>query len=429
MKIQQRSKIHIKRDRLTAWLATAVIMMPFAFALLQLAGLDDVVKLVMDCFWLSIAALPLLRGRLSISRKLLPFGVLTAVFAVDVLLVYLFRYQSGFYFLWGFRNNFRFYIVFFAVAACFREEDGSHCLRLFDRLFWVNALAVLVQFVLGYRQDFLGGMFGVSRGCNGYMIVYLTIVICKTILSYMNGDASTAGCFAKCVTALCISSVSELKFFFFLFLFILAMAMVLTSFSFRKVFLLGIGALLVSVAAIFLGSLYSGFEGFLSVDILIDALTRTNYATENDMGRFSAISQISRRFLTDPLSRLFGMGLGNCDSSGFSLFHTPFFTDYEYTHYHYFSHAFMFLENGYVGLALYVLFFIMCLAYAVKRLRSGGGDRLFCQMAVILSMVCFVMIFYNSALRTEAGYMIYFVLALPFIEQAAGMEKSKKEDM
>lgn len=405
----------VERRTLISWLAMAVILMPFTFAAMQTVGLDDIMKLLADGAWLCIAAMPLLRGKMSVRRSLIPLALVAGFFFLETLIVYLFRYQSIFYYFWGVRNCFRFYIVFFAVASCFREKDGAMCLKLFDSLFWVNAFVCLVQFLLGFRQDYLGGIFGVSKGCNGYMIVYLSIVISKTVLSYMNGTVGFASCFFKCAAALIISAVSELRFFFFLFIFILGMAMLLTRFSFRKVFLLGVGAILVAVTSIYLGTLYSGFKGFLSIDTLIDALTRSNYASENDMGRFSAIAQISDRFLTDVPSRLFGMGIGNCDTSSIAVFNTPFYETYRDTHYSIFTNAFLFMENGYVGLAFYVLFFVICLFFAVKRFRENGANQLFCQMAIIIALICFSLLFYNASLRIEAGYMIYFVLALPFV--------------
>lgn len=42
---------------------------------------------------------------------------------------------------------------------------------------------------------------------------------------------------------------------------------------------------------------------------------------------------------------------------------------------------------------------------------------LYCQMGKIMAVMSVIMIFYNGALRTEAGYMMYFVLSLPFIRR------------
>lgn len=420
-------KLYIDGKTLSRGIAYLVVLSPFCFALMEMLGLSGIMKLVVDCLWLCLAVLPVLRGKLNIKRKMLPLVIIVALFVVDTLLVYLFRFQSPFYYLWGFRNYFRFYVLFFSITAYWSEEDCGHCFRWFDNLFWVNAVLCLVQFFMGYKQDYMGGMFGVTKGCNGDMIVYLCIVVCKTLLSYMNGTASTFSCLSKSAASLIIAAMAELKFFFFVFILMMLMAMVLTSFSFKKMIFLMVGTVLISVTATVLGSIHESFQGFLSIDTLVDALTRTNYASSVDMGRFNGIDVISKRFLTDIPSRLFGMGLGNCDVSSFSIFSTPFYAAYRDLHYAIFSYAFMFIENGYVGLILYVLFFVVCLVRAWKRFKSGTGNKLFSQMAIIISTMCFMLIFYNSSLRTEAGFMIYFVLALPFIDSDAPKQLNQGE--
>ena len=223
------------------------------------------------------------------------------------------------------------------------------------------------------------------------------------------------------------SAMAELKFFFFAFTLILLLSMFLTSFSLKKVLLFLLSTVLILGTTAYLGSLYKSFDGFFSIETLLNAMSQSNYAAANDMGRFSALRIISRRFLKDVPSKIFGLGLGNCDVSSFSFFNTPFYNTYENTHYHFFSHAFMFLENGYVGLFFYTGFFVMCLFSSAKSLWRKRGVPLFCQMAVILSILCLILLFYNSALRTEAGFMIYFVLALSFIEPDAGKIKSIRE--
>lgn len=416
-------KIYIENRTLLTWLAYVICLFPFSFALLtELLGLPGLVKFIVDAAWICIAVWPVLQGSVRIRRKILPFAILVAVFVIDTFLVYLFQFQSPFYYLWGARNNFRFYIAFFAFAAYFNEEDGTRCLKFMDRLFWVNAAVCLIQFFMGYEQDCIGGIFGVTKGCNGYMVVYLSVVISKTVLSYMNGSEKTGSCFSKSAAALFLSAIAELKFFFVIYILILVMAMFLTSFSIKKVVFFLVGTILISVGAALLGTLYSYFEGFLSIEKLLQTFTQTSYASDMDMGRFNAIDVISDRFLTDIPSRLFGMGLGNCDTSTIDLFNTQFYNTYVDLHYSIFSYAFMFIENGYAGLTLYVLFFAMCFFFSRKRLKNKTGNQLFCQMAIIMSVMCLLLIFYNSSLRTEAGYMVYFVLALPFIDSDSPRE-------
>ena len=81
-----------------------------------------------------------------------------------------------------------------------------------------------------------------------------------------------------------------------------------------------------------------------------------------------------------------------------------------------FSSAFLVLETGIIGLLLYISFFVAVYFGATKRQKLGKAAVEHCQIARILAFVCIFLLIYNVSLRTEAAYMMFFVLALPFID-------------
>ena len=421
MKIQRlvhRQKL-VTLDELSRTMTYVIIIFPFFFGvLLGMLRLPGVLKFFVDAAWAGILICMVLRGKVKIGRRIFPQMMIVVIFVVYTMFVYLFRFQSPFYYFWGARNYLRFYIAFFAVATYFTGEDAKKCLKFMDALFWINVAMCLIQFLAGNDQDNIGGIFGTDVGCNAYVIVYQTVVITRSVLEYMNGKESTARCFSRCAGALIVSAIAELKVFYLILIIIMIMAAVLTSFSMRKVLFLLVCSLLVSVAATLLGMVYSYFEGFLSIESLLAFITQKGYASDIDMGRTNAISFISKRFLTSFPAKLFGLGLGNCDTSTIGLFNTSFYTQHVDLHYSIFSYAFMFLENGYIGLTLYVGFFVLCFWKTRKILKQKQADPIFAQMGLIISLICFMLMIYNSSLRTEAGYMVYFVLALPFIRES-----------
>lgn len=389
----------------------------FLATLQELLNLPSIVKYVADMAWITITLLFLLRGKVYIRRVLIPFAIVVGVFSLYTFTVYLFRYQSILYYLWGCRNYLRFFVAFFAFATWFSEENGLWGLVFFDKLFYINASICLVQFLVGNHQDNIGGLFGAVKGCNGYLIVYLAITVCKTLIGYMDGMEPAIPCFAKCIIALLISAFAELKFFFIVFVVILVMSAFLTSFSMKKVLVLLGGTILISVGATVLSTLYTYFDGFLSFDSLLTALLQDNYASSEDIGRINAIPFISNHFLRTVPDQLVGMGLGNCETSSIGIFNTAFSDRYVDLHYSIFSYAFMFLENGYIGLTLYVLFFVMCFVKARRLMKNGKGNRMLCQIGITMSVICLILLVYNSSLRTEAGYMAFFTLALPYMQR------------
>lgn len=393
-----------------------IFFFPAAQAFLtELLPIPDAIKFLCDGF-LVLLLLKLFSQRFTkIDNYSMPFVVIVGLFFFITLVGYLFNYQSVFYYLWGLRNNIRMFVAFFAFAYLADWEDAKGWIKALDVLFVINFAVVILQYFSGYGQDYIGGIFGTSKGCNGSLLIFLCIVFAKTILSFMRGEEKMSKCIFVSVASLLVSTLSELKMFFILFILILFMASFMTAHSIKKTLFFAFGAVLVVLFGTLLTVLYKDFTDFLSFDSLIKALTDTGYATDEDIGRFTALPVISQRFLPGFFKKLFGLGLGNCDSSSLSMFNTPFFESHQTVHYSYFSYAFLFLETGFVGLALYASFFVASFFVSRKLKKLEMADKFACQMSIILSVISLILLVYNSSLRMEIGFMLFFVLALPII--------------
>lgn len=402
-----------------------IFIMPFFLSFLQeFIGFPSFVKYVIDACWLGALISLFMVRRVYIKKDITPLLSIIIAFFLIALIVYFFNFQSPFYFLWGLRNNLRFYIAFLAFTVFFEESDIKTCMKFLDVFFWINAVVCFFQFlVLGYKQDFLGGLFGTETGCNAYLIVFFAIIATKSILNYFNDNESAISCFTKCGVILLISVMAELKFFFVMFMIILIVASVITKFSWKKVFLYAISFFFIMVASVLIVEFF-GENRALDMENIIDLVFATNYSSARDLGRFTAIPTISNRFLIEPLEKLFGFGLGNCDTSAFAICNTPFYRSYSYLNYNWFSSAFLFLETGFVGLSLYLIFFVVIFILSYKKSKKVNSNKSFCQLGMIMSIVCFILTFYNSSLRMETGYIAFFILALPFVIT----EKEKQEE-
>lgn len=417
-------KLSLRQQAVPKYLACCILLLPFFFGLfIDLLGLPGALRYTLDIAWCALTLLALRKEKLHLPRKLLPLVWLAVIFLVYTLVCILFRFQSPVWYLWGLRNNFRFYAAFFAFACLLDEGDTQWLFRVLDVLFWVNIGVSLVQFfVLGYQQDFLGGIFGVERGRNAaYTIIFFLLMLSRSMLAMMNGREPLPKCLARCAAALLVAALAEMFAFFLMFLLVFLLAALCTRFSWKKCALfLAMTAAFAVCSSLLLEMFGEGSQ--LTLEIIFRRLFAENYATSEDLGRLTAIPTLSETILTDLPGRLFGLGLGNCDTSTFEVCNSDFYRQYSHLHYTWFLSAFLFLETGYVGLGLYLLFFLICLVQAIRRM--GSGNRLYCQIAVIMSVMCMVLTFYNSALRAEGGYMAYFALALPFVRRGPGAEKS-----
>lgn len=404
-------RIKVKKLPQTLGLLWAILGLSFLLGVLEgIPSAQSVGKLLLDVLWpvLLVYLIRFYRG--AFSGWLWGFAGWIAAFFLVTLLVYLVRYQSALYYLWGLRNNFRFYVVFLAAAAFLRQEDGEALFKALDGLFWLNALVSLVQFFFfGIRGDQLGGIFGTASGVNGNTNLFFTIVITRSALCFLEKKEGGWRCFWKCAMALLIAALAELKFFFVLFLLILVLAVLMTDFTWRKFGLVLGGLAGALLGAAMLVKLFPSFVGWFSVNWLWQtASSETGYTASGDFNRLNAISAINEIFFHSWGQRLFGLGLGNCDTSSFEAITTPFYQAHSRLHYNWMSHSFLYLETGWIGLWFFFGFF------ALVFLAAGKQRGQFSRQTRILTVCCVLIGVYNSSLRTEMAYLMYAVLALPF---------------
>ena len=409
-------QLRIKKRPFPAWMILWIVVLPFLWGtFFDLLHLPSILKYTADVAWVILLGFLLVCLKVRIDRRLLNIVLLVTVFFIYCLILYFLNYQSPFYFLWGFRNNFRYYVLFFSFTMFLTADDAERIYNVMDILFWVNAAVIFIQyFALGYKQDNLGGLFGIVPGCNAMNIIFLFIVLGRSLLKYMERREAFWLCFVKCAVSLAVAAFAEMKFFFVVFVLLLGMSMLITSFSWRKLIICTIGIILVMAGSALLTSLFD-FENFMSLENIWNLATQEHYSSQETVNRLSALPTLARTVITDPLDRLFGLGLGNCDTSAFAICNTPFFATFGHLRYTYFSCAILFLEVGYLGLILYLAFFVLCFIEYRKIIKQDGESSVNVKLAVMMTVLALLLVFYNNSLRIEIGYLVYLVLAVPFI--------------
>lgn len=411
--------LKIRKRTQNEWVTVAVLSVSmFLLGMIQLLKLSAVIKYIVDIGWVFLLLSLFLNKEMPINRETALLKRVVDMLFIITLAGAIIACQSPLQYLWGFRNNFRFFVFFFSCVYFLDLRNIDGYLKFLDRLYYLNFLTMLFQwFVLGKYGDYLGGIFGVEKGCNGYTIIFISIIITKAVVCYLNRKESLAGLILKSIVAITIAALAELKVFYAIFLFIIGAANIIAGFSVRK-----LKVLFVSVAVIFIGLLFLGltFPSSLKVmtsQSLISIAASTNgYTSSGDLNRLTAVPFILTNVLRTPRQKILGLGLGNCDTSAVPLIQTEFFKKYGYLNYTWFSSAFMLLETGLLGLLSYILFFVVVFFCVHKIEKNNLADASYCQIAKILAGLCLILVIYNSSLRTEAGYMMYFALSLPFIK-------------
>lgn len=324
--------------------------------------------------------------------------------------------------IWGYRNVVRYFMYFYTCIVFLKKSDIDIVLRVVSIVFWVSVpLCAVEKFFVQYPEgtivgDMVGGVFWGFSGSN--LPLNLTICLYLILVSsrYFDGLARTWLFVMTLVAATFMASAAELKVYFAEMIIILIAAMMGKGISWRifVTMLLGAGALVAASSYFILlnAGTSTTYASNYSLQGYIDYATRdSGYTGSNDLNRFTGIGTVAITiFNNDPLKLLFGIGLGNADYTNF--FSTSFYAQHNAMHYQWFHAIWMFIENGYVGVILYLAIIIVAWHACVTYIPVGRMRTMTCVTCVLM----IVLFFYNVTLRMEpSGYLLMLIIAIPYI--------------
>ena len=310
----------------------------------------------------------------------------------------------------AYRKIFRFYLFYFACAALLTGDNIHKLMNLLLKLQIVNfPLTIYQYFVMKIDQDYLGGIFGIKTGANVYTNVFLCIICTYMIVNYLAKRAKLLPMLLTLGSSLLIAVLAELKVFFIELVMIVVLAILFSKPSKRTVKVLAFSAV-GSVAALALFSRLFPEHMAILMDKALFTQYTTSVVTGYNIGRLNAFSQINEIFFKeDVLRNLFGFGFGNCEVN------SAFYALYGEYNYIWFTHQITFLETGYVGVALYALFFVLVFFHAMGSKKVNPENATYYTLVQIICILCGVWFVYNQSFRIEVAYLIFFVLAIPVI--------------
>lgn len=335
-------------------------------------------------------------------------------------------------FLWGFRNYFRLYLFFFLCIYFLGTRELDVCMKLVEGSFYFHMALIFIQyFIFHYKQDLLSGIWGVESGGNGPLNMYLIGLTCYNLYQFHERKITLIKyvLFLLCV---CINgALSELKFLFVEIAIITVVYFIISRFSIKNLkMLICIGVILI-LGVTLLGLVFPFYLDYFSLDNLMSQIFNSqHYSTGQDIGRsavFSTLTPILQNWGgTDAI--FMGIGLGNGDyASAFPILNTPFFMEYEELHYTWLSLGYLFVETGYIGTFLYIMFFISILLMALYRFKMRKvNEYLFTSL---FSLACLMILLYNNTLRSNYGYLAFFFLAYAFIKDSCFVNIIRKSEI
>lgn len=328
-------------------------------------------------------------------------------------------------YIWGFRNSMRFYLFFVVCTVLLRTKDIYGIIKLLKVFFWINVLVCSYQyFVLHLFGDYIGGIFGTIQGCNGYLNVFLMINWAIILGEYSQKKVSLIKLVVVAITCAYVASIAELKV-----VYIEMIIMVGVCFLMMKPSLKTLGLIICLIFGSIIGIKILMTVSPESLELIFDVESRTRYLAGNgytnsgDLNRFTALSSIHEMFFKDSfVGNLFGFGMGNCDTSSYTFLQSDFFIKYEYLHYRWFSHAWIYLEQGILGILGSISFFVSMIILLIKDKRYTEMKEWHISV-IIISVFSMINLIYNSTLQTEASYLLAFICAIPFVSIKEAMAK------
>lgn len=337
------------------------------------------------------------------------------IYMIVVTVSYILNYQNVLFFLGGFRNVFRFFVFFLLCTIYISHKDLMDFFKILNLIFYLNAAIMLVQyFVFGLNQDYLGGIFGTHQGCNGPLNIFFVVVVSYSVLAYTSKRKQLHNLILECGLALGLSGLAELKYFYIEFMIIVIFAFLSTDFSLRK-----LGLVIFSVVGLIAGiniiDKLFGMGYVFNIDFIIKDSTSGGYTSSGDLSRGAFILAIERMFLLTVRQKLFGLGMGNCETKTIFSDETPFFSRYGGLHYDWFASMHTFLEQGWAGLIFYVLFFVMIALFTFKIRKRYKINSFYTRLVYLYDILFFLVFFYNQTLRQDIAYLVMICLSIPFI--------------
>lgn len=313
----------------------------------------------------------------------------------------------------GILNFYRYFIFFFAVIKYLDFDDVKHVFKILEKIFLLNILLCFVEFfALGCKQDFLGGIFGITYGGNVGLNILLCFFSALYALRYLNKEISVMTFGIVEILCVLMATMAELKVYYVELIIIMLIAVILVRPNRNTAKMIIAFGLILGVGMVALSIIFPE-----QLDILLNGDKLTKYAggsyVTGSLGRMTMFQELEAIFFQDyPVVRLFGFGIGTFDPSSTS--HLA--KEYSYLRAGWFGNSSIVLNIGYVGLGLVYVFYLNLARKAFVWRKKFVEEKIYMDFVIIMIVIILMSMGYNSTMLSGTiAYLLYFVIAIPII--------------
>lgn len=313
--------------------------------------------------------------------------------------------------IWGIKNFLRFFLLTYSIIGRYKFLDSYTFKKLVTKLFYLNLLAITIDFFAGRKGDSMGGIF---LG-NGDLAIFLIVSLFLFTSDYFVGRKKKLLVVGAYVSSFIIAMLAEIKFLYL----IIPMCLYLSYVLIKKMTIMNITVFILSCMFIVPSLKYA--LSFYYNDAYIEAIfneeERDEYLSnsgynlgmaDNGFNRNTSIENVQLLFFRDNLTpSLVGYGLGSASNS--KTFGTWIADKYRFTGYFFFTSSFVLIETGWIGFILFISIYLFILLrflyYYIK--SKNNQEKYWAAIGTMMSIMTFVFIWYNSS-----PYVDYY---LPFM--------------
>lgn len=313
--------------------------------------------------------------------------------------------------IWGIKNFLRFFLLTYSIIGRYKFLDSYTFKKLVTKLFYLNLLAITIDFFAGRKGDSMGGIF---LG-NGDLAIFLIVSLFLFTSDYFIGRKKKLLVVGAYVSSFIIAMLAEIKFLYL----IIPMCLYLSYVLIKKMTIMNITVFILSCMFIVPTLKYalSFYYNEAYIEAIFNEEERDEYLSnsgynlgmaDNGFNRNTSIENVQLLFFRDNIqTSLVGFGLGSASNS--KTFGTWIADKYRFTGYFFFTSSFVLIETGWIGFILFISIYLFILLrflyYYIK--SKNNQEKYWAAIGTMMSIMTFLFIWYNSA-----PYVDYF---LPFM--------------
>ena len=312
------------------------------------------------------------------------------------------------------RKLFRGFVYMALCKEYLSMADADDAIQVCYKLQWINFILIAIQrFALGFHQDYSNGIFGTGL-TNNFTSVFCIILVCYCTSEYYHKRCGVEKWIGQLILNYAIATVAELKVLFLLLPASIAVIYRKKLFSKKGVKLALLLVVVFVVSIIIFGTMY---QDQVSSIITISGMRNYNnwgLATHALVDRKNWLQYTVKYIFSDNvIKNMIGIGFGTVSGLPSSTMDNYGYRALGYGSY---TASMLFLESGFSGLILIVIWFVANLKRAFKK-PSDKMMRMFAdfEKGFILSMAVFLV--YANILFNDSSYMVFFALSFMYMKK------------